>query len=325
MPLSVLFSFLAHVVVGAMAYIGLPHLSQPALLRDEPIVIEVVDLAELTTTPEPEPMTLDTPEPEPETPPPPPPPPPPPSAPAPPPPAPDPVPEPAPPKPAPKKPIPEPEPIPSPQVKPKPVAQAPKPDPVPVPDTKPAPPKPAPKPPKPDPPAEQARLPQGSQVFMARAPRQKPPVPSSADLFSSMLNTLEERAPVASPESDPRAKDQTPAQTRRAQQDRETLVSRTSAIRRHFSRCWQIPVGAKDIRSLEVYIDLYMNPDGTVLRAVLADQSRYASGGFYQIAADAARRAVLDPRCRNLSKIVADLQFPEWQILKLSFDPSNMS
>ncbi len=71
-------------------------------------------------------------------------------------------------------------------------------------------------------------------------------------------------------------------------------------------------------------VDLHvsLNPDGSVVEVKILDMSRYNSDPQFKPAADAARRAVLNPNCNPL-KIPPD-KYPQLKSFVLKFDPREM-
>lgn len=307
------FSIAFHAAVVALGYFGLPQMRPLDPLEEQPIFVELVEISEISNAPPPAPPE---PEPEPEKTPEPPPPPPEPEPVAAPPPPPEPEPEVAalPPEPEPI-PEPEPEPVPEPVVEPEP---EPEPEPVVEPEPEPAP------PPKPQ---------------TAKAVLKKKPKPPAQFQVSSLLKTLEEikaSQPPAAPEEEKTPEEPKPDF---AAQMRQALASRAPAQKSDLSRevsmtemdsmrtqvinrvapCWNIPAGAKNAQNLAVLMRLTMNPDGTVQAATVEDQTRYFRDTFFQAAADAARRAVLNPRCNPIQ--LPPNRYQIWREIVINFDP----
>lgn len=99
-------------------------------------------------------------------------------------------------------------------------------------------------------------------------------------------------------------------------------ISELDALRRQFSQCWSPPTGLKGAEDMIVDLAVSINPDGSVQEVRILDQARYNRDPQFQPAADAARRAVLNPACNPL-KIPAH----KYDLLKsfvLKFNPSEM-
>jgi hypothetical protein len=98
-------------------------------------------------------------------------------------------------------------------------------------------------------------------------------------------------------------------------------MSEIDAIRHQIQQCWSVPAGARDAENLIVRIKVFLNSDGSLAKApeiVGADQS---NDPFYRTAAESARRAVL--KCAPLKSLPAD-KYSRWRELTLTFNPREM-
>ena len=316
MRTGIFFSVAFHAGIIAVSMLGLPLMSPPEVLEETPVFVELVEIDEMRNAPAPAPE----PEPEPEKAPEPPPPPPveeakPEPAPAPPPPEPKPEPEIA---ALPPKPEPEPEPEPEPKKEPEPEPE-PKPEAKPEPEPKPEPPKPA---------ATAAKV------------KKKPKPPEKFEV-ASLLKTLEEikKTKQVAPEEDEkkeqpkadfaeqmRAALKTKSPQQNADPSKKVTMTELDAMRRtvinQVAPCWNINPGSKGAENLAVLVRMQMNPDGSVQSASIEDQARYFSEPFFQSAADAAKRAVLNPRC-NPIKLPPD-KYQVWREIVINFDPREL-
>lgn len=317
------FSVAFHVGIVAVSMLGLPLMSPPELLEETPVFVELVEIDEVRNAPPPAPE----PEPEPEKTPEPPPAPPVDEAkpePAPPPPAPEPKPEiaalppePEPePEPEPKK-EPEPEPVPEPEPEPE-VKKEPEPEPEPKPEPKPEPPKP---------------------VAAAAKIKKKPKPPEKFEV-ASLLKTLEEikksqpAEPAEEKKEEPkvdfaaqmRAALQTKAPQQQSDPTKKVTMTELDAMRRQVidrvKDCWNINPGSKGAENLAVLVRMQMNPDGTVQSATIEDQARFNTDPFFQSAAEAARRAVLNPRCNPIT--LPPDKYQVWREIVINFDPREL-
>ncbi len=284
-------SLMFHVAVVGVAYFGLPALMTSEPLMDTPIIVDVVDVGEETNAPPPKVAPDPKPKPPKKAPPPPPA-----KAAAPPPPSPEEVAM-VPPEPAPK-------------VK---EAAKPKPKAKPVPKVKAAP-----------------KVP---NVLARAKPRKKPRPP---DLFAAVLKTvekLEPQAPVKEPDKKQKkskneadfnammasALSSTP---QRFNPSQRVTISEIDLVRRQIAQCWNLPAGAKDAQSLKTTIRLWMNVDGMVRKAELANVSQVGSNPFHRAVAESALRAVLNRKCQPF-KLPSD-KYSEWSTISLTFDPKEM-
>jgi hypothetical protein len=286
-------------VLAALLAFAHFHLFERKIDEDQPIVVELVNVApethatQVTHTPpvpkkpeqvaqaEPTPPAPKPEPPKPEPPQPPPPPEPPKSAPPPPPP-----------------PPPPPEPAPKPEVK----AEAPKPE-----APKPEPPPPQPPPPKPQPPKPKAK-----------------PDDSS---FDALLKNLAKRDPVRTTDATPKKQLATAAPAPASSQPIAPLgpqltTSELDLVKQQIEACWNVPAGARDAKDLTPEFRVYMNRDGTVRSATQLNPERNGDP-FFQAAADSALRALRNPRCQPLK--LPPEKYDQWQTFTITFDPKDIS
>ncbi|MDD9877357.1 MAG: energy transducer TonB, partial [Magnetovibrio sp.] len=209
----------------------------------------------------------------------------------------------------------------------------PEPEPEPEPEVAKLPPEPEPEPqpdpePKPAPQAEPTPPPK-PKLSGVRPPRKpKPP-----DTFASVLKTLEalkKKPRVKQPEEKPKPKpafEQTIAEALKRPEKRHNPQqplsdSEINAVRRQIQRCWNLPAGAKDAENLVIEVAVKLNRDGTVREARVVDAQRMHTDPFFRTAAEAARRAVLNPRCNPLK--LPPEKYQLWQQMTLNFNPSEM-
>ncbi|MBT3371456.1 MAG: hypothetical protein HOA08_05880 [Rhodospirillaceae bacterium] len=307
-------STLLHFGVVLAAVYGLPDLLNPPVVVEQPIIVELVTIAERTVSqkpvepqpkkpppPAPKLKPIAAPEPKPEPAvakaPPPPPPPPEPAK----------VEAPAPPKPAPKaKPAEVVTPKPKPAEKPKPKAQK-----------KPAPPK---KIAMAEPPKAFRSLPRPKQKPKRRRPK------FSADRIAALLDKDERkhRAEQQTKATKKRTAAKPPPTSRPSPSRVRTqpmTMSEIDAIRYQIQQCWTIPAGARDARNLVVRIKVFLNPDGSLAKAPEIVGGKQNSDPFYRTAAESARRAV--QKCAPLKNLPAD-KYARWRELTLTFNPRDM-
>jgi hypothetical protein len=286
---SFIFSIVLHAAVVLIAALGLPSLFKPRIIEDQPIAVELVNIAPETratqTNPTP-PVPKAKPEVAQNEPPPKPQPP-------------TPQPTPSPPQPAPPKPEP-PQPAPPKPETPQPLPQ-PQPTPTPPPPTeKPQPPKPAPAPPPPKP----------------QPPAQKKPDDSS---FDALLKNLANRKPTDQQEAKgPPQKSSQPIAPLASQ----LTTSELDLVKQQIEACWNVPAGARDAQNLTPEFRVQMNQDGTVRATQLLNSERL-NDPFFQAAADSANRALRNPRCQPL-KLPPD-KFDQWQTFTITFDPKDLT
>lgn len=284
---SVVLSVSGHVLALLFAQFGLPHVFELPQVDVQVIPVELVTEADINKPPPPA-----TPEPEPK-----------------------PKPEAAAPPPAPPAPPPAPEPPPQPPAQPE-VVEAP-----PPPPEKPAPPEkqeaPKPEPPKPAP-----------SVLAQAKPQAKPKPPKPKNDFASVLKNLEQlpkQTPPTPKPSDAAAPDKgepTPPQELSQQASITEIERLKQMIRKQIQPCWSPPVGAEQAKDLVVAIYIRVDRAGMVTDARVVDGTASSGNPFARAAADAARRAVLNPQCQPFR--LPQNRYDLWKEIRFNFDPKGM-
>jgi hypothetical protein len=309
-------------LILAAIIIGLPTLFRPQVPEDQPIAVELVNLAPETRATHPNP-NMPRPNAKPDIPVQ--------AAPAP---VPQPKPEPPPPTPAaPPSAEAPPPPTPSPaQAK----TEAPPPPPPPKPaeaqTPAPAPPKPQQKP-QPDRKQEAQAFDQMLKNVAKTQPKQptqpqpkaNPDKQQDAQAFDSLLKNLEKNPVQPDPNAKPQ-RTQVAAAAPPSSQPRAPLGSQLSAsemdlVREQIARCWNINAGARDAKDLVVEIKAQVQPDGTVTQATIVDQGRM-NDPVWRAAAESARRAFFNPQCTPL-KLPPD-KYDTWKDLDVDFSPKDI-
>ena len=284
---ALVYSVLSHAVIMVIGYFGLPYIQREAVLTDTPIMVEIVNVSELTNAPPPKPEKKPPPKAEKKPPPP------------------------------PKKPLQTaaPPPAKDPEVaalpaEPKPQA---KPKPKPKPEAKPKP-KPIRKLAK----AKPRRKPKPPDAFTSvlrtvekLKNRPQPKENKKEDKKSEKKETFKQQMAQA-------------LMSRTARHDplRSLAISEIDLVRQQIRECWSLPAGAKEAENLSIEIKMAMNPDGTVRQARILDQNRLQSDPFFRAAAESALRAVLNPHCNPLK--LPPEKYQQWQNMILIFDPRDM-
>jgi len=287
---ALVYSVLSHAVIMVIGYFGLPYIQREAVLTDTPIMVEIVNVSELTNAPPPKPEKK-----------------PPPKA------------EKKPPLP-PKKPSqtaapPPPPPAKDPEVaalpaEPKPKA---KPKPKPKPEAKPKP-KPIRKLAK----AKPRRKPKPPDAFTS--------VLRTVEKLKNRPPPKEKKKEDKKPEKKETFEQQVAqalmSRTARHDLSRSLAISEIDLVRQQIRKCWSVPAGAKEAEDLSIEIKVAMNPDGTVRQARILDQNRLQSDPFFRAAAESAKRAVLNPHCNPLK--LPPEKYQQWKNMILIFDPRDM-
>lgn len=208
---------------------------------------------------------------------------------------------------------------PQPQAKPTPPAPAP--TPVPQPPQPPKPPPPQPKAEEPLPQAESIKPQPVQKAKPAEAPKPQP------DMLANVLKNVARLKPAEAVKPT-EAKTETKQQpVQEAKSMAPTLsnrltISEEDLLRRQIGMCWNMPIGARDVQNLIVEVVIDVNPDRTVQHAEVVDQSRMASDSFFRAAAEAALRALRDPRCTPLA--LPPDKYDQWKRIDFTFDPRDI-
>ena len=285
---ALVYSVLSHAVIMVIGYFGLPYIQREAVLTDTPIMVEIVNVSELTNAPPPKPEKK-----------------PPPKA------------EKKPPQ-HPKKPSqtaapPPPPPAKDPEVAALPAEPKPKAKPKPKPEAKPKP-KPIRKLAK----AKPRRKPKPPDAFTSvlrtvEKLKNRPPPKE---------NKKEDKKPEKKETFEQQMAQALMSRTARHDPLRSLAISEIDLVRQQIRECWSLPAGAKEAENLSIEIKMAMNPDGTVRQARILDQNRLQSDPFFRAAAESALRAVLNPHCNPLK--LPPEKYQQWQNMILIFDPRDM-
>ena len=161
-----------------------------------------------------------------------------------------------------------------------------------------------------------------------KEPPKEEPKKESSEL-DSLLKTLEKTKPTPQTQSNQTENTDAKSQsTKDFDPNKPLTVSEhdfiISSIIKQIEPCWNIPAGAKDAQTLSVTARIYIDIDGTMSFKGIDNEDYYMSDPYRQVAADAVKRAVLDPRCNPLKEIPLPDRYQTWKKLKLEFDPSRM-
>lgn len=94
------------------------------------------------------------------------------------------------------------------------------------------------------------------------------------------------------------------------------------AIRRHIAQLWTPPIGARGAKDLVVEIEVTLSKERMVIEAKVVDKGRMARDTHFRAAAESAMRTVHDPRFSPLP--VSPEKYDQWKSLILTFNPANM-
>ncbi len=95
-------------------------------------------------------------------------------------------------------------------------------------------------------------------------------------------------------------------------------ASEIEGVRNKIRPCWNTLGGARD-QALIVTLVVQMNQDGTPVKAEIEDTGRYGNDPTFRAAADAAHRAVMNPRCQPWP--LSPEKYNSWRKFAFNFDP----
>ncbi|MCC7304649.1 MAG: energy transducer TonB, partial [Alphaproteobacteria bacterium] len=99
-------------------------------------------------------------------------------------------------------------------------------------------------------------------------------------------------------------------------------MSEMDAVKQRLSACWIYNIGGKNAEDIVVSVRVVFNPDTTVQQATIMDQTQYTLNPQYRAAADAAVRALRNPKCSPLP--LPREKYNQWQTTVINFDPREM-
>jgi hypothetical protein len=171
------------------------------------------------------------------------------------------------------------------------------------------------KPPEPPKPAPQVKKPEPP-----KPPPPKPPPPKTADsIIDDILKNKDSQQKHHTPERHPKPVQQVTRQAAAAPNLAAVVTaSEIEGVRNKIRPCWN-SLGASKDQNLVVTLVVQMNQDGTPVKAELSDTGRYNRDPAYRAAADAAHRAIMNPRCQPWP--LSPEKYGSWRSITFNFDP----
>jgi hypothetical protein len=171
------------------------------------------------------------------------------------------------------------------------------------------------KPPEPPKPAPEVKKPE--------PPKPTPPKPApqkSVDArFEDVLKNIQSPQKAPTPEQQPKPVQQVTRQAAAAPNLAAVVTaSEIEGVRNKIRPCWNSPGGSRD-QGFIITLIVQMNQDGTPVKAELKDTGRYNNDPTYRAAADAAHRAIMNPRCQPWP--LSAEKFTSWRTITFNFDP----
>jgi len=95
-----------------------------------------------------------------------------------------------------------------------------------------------------------------------------------------------------------------------------------AALVRGVQPCWNVNAGGRNAEDLEVKLRVKVGRDRKVRDVTIIDNMRYLTDQHFKSAADAARWALLSPKCSTLN--LPPEKYDSWKSFIFVFDPSQM-
>ena len=160
-------------------------------------------------------------------------------------------------------------------------------------------------------------------------PRKEPPKPEVQEKekpeehekdFTSLLKSLTPDEPEDSSKAQTNAGQGATSQI--ADFSKTMTRSELDDLNRGVQPCWNINAGGKNAEDLIVDLKVFVNPDLRVRDVQILDQVRYSTDSHFRASAEAARRALLNPKCSKLR--LPPEKYDHWKVFIYTFDPSQM-
>lgn len=140
--------------------------------------------------------------------------------------------------------------------------------------------------------------------------------------FTTLLKNLTPDTPDETQPSETANSDSSSMESIIAQLGDRLTMSEEDSIRQQITPCWNVPAGAKFAEELVVEVRVFMNRDGSIRDTSILDSGRYNRDTHFRAAADAAERALRNPRCTPLK--YPPEKYEQMKAFVFRFDPSDM-
>ena len=172
------------------------------------------------------------------------------------------------------------------------------------------------KPPEPPKPAPEVKKPEPPKP---PPPKPTPPQKNVDSMIDDILKNKQSTQKIQTPEQQQRPVQQVTRQAPAAPNLAAVVTaSEIEGVRNKIRPCWNT-VGASKDQNMIVTLVVQMNQDGTPVKAELKDIGRYNSDPAYRAAADAAHRAIMNPRCQPWP--LSPEKYNSWRYITFNFDP----
>jgi hypothetical protein len=171
------------------------------------------------------------------------------------------------------------------------------------------------KPPEPPKPAPEVKKPEPPKP----APPKPAPQKSVDSRFEDVLKNIASPQKQQTPEQQPKPQQQVTRQAPAAPNLAAVVTaSEIEGVRSKIRPCWHTQGAMKD-QNMIITLIVQMNQDGTPVKAELKDTGRYNNDPVYRAAADAAHRALMNPRCHPWP--LSPEKYNSWRNITFNFDP----
>ena len=172
------------------------------------------------------------------------------------------------------------------------------------------------KPPEPPKPAPEVKKPEPPKP---PPPKPTPPKQSVDSMIDDILKNKQSPTNVQTPEQQPKPPQQVTRQAPAAPNLAAVVTaSEIEGVRQKIRPCWNTQGGSRD-QAMIITLTVEMSQNGTPVKAELRDTGRYNSDPAYRAAADAAHRAIMNPRCQPWP--LSPEKFNSWKTITFNFDP----
>ncbi|MEI7874262.1 MAG: hypothetical protein WCK95_19170, partial [Alphaproteobacteria bacterium] len=138
-------------------------------------------------------------------------------------------------------------------------------------------------------------------------------------LLDDILKNKQSPSKVQTPEQQPKPPQQVTRQAPAAPNLAAVVTaSEIEGVRQKIRPCWNTQGGARD-QAMIITLVVEMSQNGTPVKAEVREPGRYNSDPVYRAAADAAHRAIMNPRCQPWP--LSPEKFGSWKTITFNFDP----
>ena len=155
---------------------------------------------------------------------------------------------------------------------------------------------------------------------LSTPPKPQPKKDTVDNILDSLLKNNDKNPPIKTPQQQPRPVKEITRQAAVAPNLASVVTaSEIEGVRQKIWPCWNFTAGVKDQDTMIVTLVVQMNQDGTPVGAEISDSGRYHRDQTFRAAADAAYRAIMNPRCQPWP--LSPEKYNSWRTITFNFDP----